>query len=357
MAMHDHWCQDARICREPRVTERIQAPPGGAARTCRDVRTPIMAAARAGRGASVAVLALVPLWCAMDHQGQFRHAAIASGIPDDEVSRFIEHLRLSIRLSGGSDGVPVGQFGGLPRLPVGMDWPSDGVGPLPFIFSVDCAALPRVDGFGLPTAGSLLFFLNHELAAATGEQRYGRVVFVPAGTDTEVAAGSTDHASVGEQYDVSATLRAELPSWFGADVDDVDEDDLSPLRQQLTRDLERDLPHVDELSALAGDIWPPDNKYASAYIGGYPDAEVIKWIAEQTLAWREKTGEIVVPVAKWYSHVEKETHRLTSEWVSLARFPVDDESSYRSDGSFVIRHDDLAAGRLHEALPVAELIP
>ncbi|WP_233606674.1 hypothetical protein [Micromonospora sp. Llam0] len=84
---------------------------------------------------------------------------------------------------------------------------------------------------------------------------------------------------------------------------------------------------------------------------------MVKWIAEQTLAWREKTGEIVVPVAKWYSHVEKETHRLTSEWVSLARFPVDNEFCYRSDGSFVIRHDDLAAGRLHEALPVAELIP
>ncbi|WP_370461608.1 DUF1963 domain-containing protein [Micromonospora sp. Llam0] len=170
---------------------------------------PVTAAVRTDRGASVAVLALVPPWCAMDHQGQFRHAAIALGIPDDEVSRFTEHLRLSIRLSGGSGGVPVGQFGGLPRLPVGMDWPSDGVGPLPFIFSVDCAALPRVDGFGLPAAGSLLFFLAHEQAAATGERRYGRVVFVPAGTDTEVAAGSTGHAIVGEQYDVSATLRAE----------------------------------------------------------------------------------------------------------------------------------------------------
>ncbi|GID28853.1 hypothetical protein Abr02nite_38360 [Paractinoplanes brasiliensis] len=279
------------------------------------------------------------------------------GIPDDEVGRFIEHLRLSIRLSGGSGGVPAGQFGGLPRLPVGMDWPSDGVSPLPFIFSVDCAALPRVDGFGLPAEGSLLFFLNHEQAAATGERRYGRVVFVPAGTVTEVAAGSTGHASAGEQYDVSATLSAEFPSWFGADEDDVDEDDLSPFQQQLARDLERDLPHMEELCALAGDLWPPDSGYASACIGGYADTEVLQSFAEQTLAWREKTGEIVVPVAKWHSHVEEETHRLTSEWVSLARFPVDNEFYYRSDGSFVIRHDDLAAGRLHEALPVAELIP
>ena len=122
-----------------------------------------------------------------------------------------------------------------------MDWPSDGVNPLPFIFSVDCAALPRADGFGLPADGSLVFFLDHEQAAATGEQRYGRVVYVPAGTDTEVAAGSTDHASVDKQYDVGATLRAEFPDWFGTDERrrgrGEDEDDLSPFEQQLARDL------------------------------------------------------------------------------------------------------------------------
>ncbi|MEU7845964.1 DUF1963 domain-containing protein [Micromonospora parva] len=291
----------------------------------------------------------------MDHEGRFRRAALASGIPHDEVGRFVQHLRLSIRLSGGSGGVPVGRFGGLPRLPVGMDWPSDGVSPLPFIFSVDCAALPRIDGFGLPAVGSLLFFLNHEQAAATGERRYGRVVHVPAGTDIEAATGPTDDAFVDEQYDVSATLRAEFPDWFRADEDD--EDDLSQFQQQVASDLERDLPHLDELCALANDLWPSDNGYASAHIGGYADAEVIKSFAEQTLAWREKTGEIVIPVAKWYSRVEMETHRLTGEWVSLARFPVDNERYYRSDGSFVIRHDHLAAGRLDEALSVAELTP
>jgi len=296
----------------------------------------------------------------MDHHGQIRRAALALGIPDDEVSWVIQHLRLSIRLSRESGGVPVGQFGGLPRLPVGMDWPSDGVSPLPFIFSVDCAALPRVDGFGLPAEGSLLFFLDHEQAAATAEGRFGQVVYVPAGTDTEVATGSTDDVFVGEQYDVGATLRAEFPDWFGADdedEEDEDEDDLSPFQQQLARDLERDLPHLDELRTLAHDLWPSHDGYVSACIGGYADEKVVESIAEQTLAWREKTGEIVIPVAKWYSHVEKETHRLTSEWVSLARFPVDNEFYYRSAGSFVIRLDDLAAGRLDKALSMAELIP
>ncbi|MGI5152995.1 DUF1963 domain-containing protein [Plantactinospora sp. CA-294935] len=289
----------------------------------------------------------------MDHQGQFRRAALELGVPDDEISGFTRHLRLSIGLSGGSGGVPVGQFGGLPRLPVGMDWPFAGASPLPFIFSVDCAALPRVDGFGLPVDGSLLFFLDHEedhLDRATGERRHARVVYVPAGSDTEVAEEPTNYEVVGKQYDVGAMLLAQLPNWFGTDEDE-DEDDPSPFQQQLARDLERELPHLDELCALAYDLWPPDEGLASAYIGGYADDEVITSIAEQTLAGREKAGEIAIPVAKWYSHVEKEKHRLTSEWVSLARFSVADEFYY---GSFVIRHDDLVTGRLDKAYSVTE---
>ncbi|MCX5115695.1 YwqG family protein [Micromonospora sp. NBC_00362] len=289
----------------------------------------------------------------MDHQGQLRRAALAAGIPDDEIGRFTEQLRLSIRLGGGSGGAPVGQFGGLPRLPVGTDWPTAGASPLPFIFSVDCAALPRVDGFGLPADGSLLFFLAHEedhLAGGTGDRRYARVVYVPADTATEVAEEPSIPNFVGEQYDLHATLGAELPPWI-ATHDDEDEDDLSSFQQQLARDLERDLPHLEELRALADGLWPPDEGLASADIGGYADDEVMRNIAEQTLAGREKAGEIVVPVAQWYSQVEKEKHRLTSEWVSLARFPLADGFYY---GSFVVRHDDLTAGRLDEALSVTD---
>ncbi|MER7586213.1 DUF1963 domain-containing protein [Micromonospora sp. NPDC127501] len=278
------------------------------------------------------------------------------GIPDDEIGRFTTHLRLSIRLGGGSGDSPVGQFGGLPRLPVGMDWPTAGPSPLPFVFSVDCAALPRVDGFGLPADGSLLFFLNHQedhLAGGTGDRRYARVVYVPADAATEVAEEPGNPTFVGEQYDLHARLRPELPPWIATDDEDDDDDgdDVSPFQQQLARDLEVDLPHLDELRALADDLWPPDEGLASAEIGGYADDEVIRSIAEQTLAGREKAGEIVVPVAQWYTQLKKEQHRLTSEWVSLARFSPADEFYY---GSFVIRHDDLAAGRLDLALSVTE---
>ncbi|MFF3831920.1 DUF1963 domain-containing protein [Streptomyces sp. NPDC002458] len=288
----------------------------------------------------------------MDHQGRFRRAALELGIPDDEIGAFSRHLRLSIGLSGGSGGVPAGQFGGSPRLPVDMDWPSAGNSPLPFVFSVECGALPGVDGFDLPADGSLLFFLDHEKDHLDDTGAYARVVYVQDGTATAVTE-SPGPGLTGKQYDVSATLLAELPPWFGTDEDDdddedVDWDDLSSFQQQLARDLERDIPHLDELRALACHLWPGEG-LAGACIGGYADEEVVTSVAEQTLAGLEKAGGAVIPMAKWDSHVEKEAHRLTSEWMSLARFPVADAYYY---GSFAIRHDDLADARVDKALPV-----
>ncbi|WP_411075941.1 DUF1963 domain-containing protein [Streptomyces sp. cmx-4-7] len=291
----------------------------------------------------------------MDHQGEFRRAALEAGIPDDEIGRFSRHLRLSIGLFGGSGGSPVGRFGGSPRLPVGMEWPSAGDAPLPFLLSVDCGALPRVDGFDLPADGTLLFFVRQEMDHEDSSGKYARIVYVPDGTETVVAEAPAS-ASVREQIDLCAELKAELPLWLQEGDEDEDwheywEDleweDMSSFQQQLFRYMEHDLPHLDELRALAYDLWPSG---AGIAIGGYADDEVIGSIAEQTLAGREKAGEIpAIPIAQWYSRLEEEKHRLTSEWISLAgEARVYEE--YRT--SFVIRHDDLAAARVDKALAV-----
>ncbi|MFF9314125.1 DUF1963 domain-containing protein [Streptomyces sp. NPDC014748] len=291
----------------------------------------------------------------MDHQGEFRRAALELGVPDDEISRFSQHLRLSIGLFGGSGGSPVGQFGGLPRLPVGMKWPSDGETPLPLLFSVDCGALPRVDGFDLPADGTLLFFVDQEMDHEDNSGSYARVVYVPDGTETAVAK-APGSVGVREHVDVCAELRAELPLWLqerdeGEDWheywEDLEWEDMSPFQQQLARYTERDLPHLDELRALAHDVWPSG---AGVLIGGYADDEVINSIAQQTLAGREKAGEIpTIPIAKWYSRLEEEKHRMTSEWISLARERPEYEAYCTS---FVIRHDDLASARVDKALAV-----
>ncbi len=236
-----------------------------------------------------------------------------------------------------------------------MEWPSAGDVPLPLLLSIDCGALPRVDGFGLPTGGTLLFFVNQEMDHEDSSGRYARVVYVPDGTRT-AAAEALSSECLREKVDVSAELQAELPLWLqegDEDEDwhefweDLDWEDMSPFQQQLFWYMEHDLPHLDALRALAHDLWPSG---AGVAIGGYADDEVINSIAEQSLAGREKAGDIpAIPTGKWHSHLEQEKHRLTSEWISLVSEPRVYEEYCTS---FVIRHDDLAAARVDKALAV-----
>ena len=100
--------------------------------------------------------------CAMDHQGEVPSCSAPClehlgrrGQPVHPAPPFVDPVAADPRCSGRA-------VRGSSWLPGGTYWPSVWVSPLPFIFSVDCAALPRVDGFGLLVDGSLLFFLDHE---------------------------------------------------------------------------------------------------------------------------------------------------------------------------------------------------
>lgn len=296
-----------------------------------------------------------PIFSVMDHQGEFRRAALEAGIPDDEISRFTQHLRLTIGLSTGGAGPVAGHLGGLPRLPIGMTWPSAGDAPLPLLLSVDCAALPRIDGFHLPENGTLLFFVDQEQDHEDRSGRYARVVHVPEGTETALA-DAPDPSWAREPVGVTAALGAELPLWLqerDEDEDwhpfweDLEWDDMSPFQQRLARSMEDDLPHLDDLRTLAHDLWPSGG---GIVLGGYVDHEVIATLAEQTLAGREKAGEIPpVPTAQWPTRLEEETHRLTGAWISLAG---QGRSYEEYCTTFLIPHDDLAALRLDKALPM-----
>ncbi|TYB91450.1 DUF1963 domain-containing protein [Micromonospora sp. WP24] len=119
----------------------------------------------------------------MELYGPFRREAIERGIPADQIDRFAEQLRFAIWVGGGdrSEDV-VGQSGGLPRLPAGTEWPSERGTPLPFVASLDCAALPKVEKLPLPVDGSLLFFLDPEQAfdaCSRGYDAYARVLTSP----------------------------------------------------------------------------------------------------------------------------------------------------------------------------------
>jgi hypothetical protein len=315
----------------------------------------------------------------MDYHGQFRRAASEQGIPEDEVGRFAEFLRFAIwmneRLDNGvlvgharglppgqTADVPVGRAGGLPRLPVGMPWPAGPGGPLPFVASFDCAALPKVDGLALPPDGSLLIFLHHECAYETfdhvDEQKYARIVYLPAGTET-VVADEPDYEEpvfsdmarefVGPERVLFAVVHAELPDWLDEDGDD----DLSDFQKQLTRDL----PHRKELYALAGRLWPGAT-YAAFHFGGYSrdigelytghlSTTPELTMAVENLEARQKAGDLVIPPGEEDFRLEEELHLVMREWVPLVQFEPGDDTYI---GRFLIGVDDLAARRFDRAV-------
>ncbi|MEU4690573.1 YwqG family protein [Actinoplanes sp. NPDC023714] len=302
----------------------------------------------------------------VDHYGSLHRAATGEGIPADEVARFAELLRFAVWANekyegeivahprglppGQSDDLLVGRAGGLPDLPVGMPWPADEEGvPLPFVASFDCAALPRVEGLPLPPDGSLLIFLHHEEAYDADdrdeEQQFARVIHVPAGTGT-VAAPPEDYPSrpfctdlgfIGPERDLFAVVHAELPEWVGRD-----EAKLSPFQQRLARDL----PHRRELCAVVDRLWPAGNS-ATFQFGGY------SWHTggvsrghlydEPELAIAEKNVR--------GGDVEEELQRVRREWIPLVQFEPNDDVYY---GRFLIRVEDLAAGRFDRAVSWTE---
>lgn len=287
----------------------------------------------------------------MDRFEQFRSAAVDRGIPEDEVGRFAEHLRFAVwTWPTEDDEKTAGRLGGLPRLPVGVDWPG-GDFPLPFIGSMDCAALPRAEGFDLPADGSLLFFLHHEEDMeehpSTG---YSRVLHVPAGTETHEATPPPGHDSrtffcesipflVPEQR-ITAQVLPELPDWI------VDGE--VQFKAETVKRWFDELKHIEELRELVDELWPEGkNRHRyTLHLGGYcrnigtsddPHSQMsFDSVQEQGSATSGLSYD-----ERWGLQREEE-QRLVGEWLPLAQFPTQSEVYY---GCFLIRAEDLAAQR------------
>ncbi|WP_420159361.1 DUF1963 domain-containing protein [Nocardiopsis sp. CNT-189] len=119
----------------------------------------------------------------MDDFETYREAARRAGVPEEAVDLARRLARPQIELTSVDEGggVPVGRYGGLPRLPRGAEW--DGYPDL--VASIDCAALPQgALDFPLPRDGHLLFFADkREDSGSWGEEDPPSVVHVPAGSD------------------------------------------------------------------------------------------------------------------------------------------------------------------------------
>ncbi|MFD7920515.1 YwqG family protein [Streptomyces sp. NPDC059740] len=156
------------------------------------------------------------------------HALAERHLPSDVAARWLGLLRPAARLTaahdtasgeGGQAYGSVGQLGGTPELPTSWDWPAwEGHGPLAFIASVDCAALPGGLDIALPGEGRLLFFYfdgqvddGDALVIAGDRESWAgaRVLYVPAGV--EVSARETP-AELEPYPAVPLTARTEMTS-------------------------------------------------------------------------------------------------------------------------------------------------
>lgn len=291
----------------------------------------------------------------MDRYERFRRAAIDRGIPDDEVDKFADQLRFAIWAGAcGADEEVVGQAGGLPRLPVGMGWPGSEIGsPLPFIASVDCAALPRAEGLPLPADGSLLFFLHHEEdhegGSFTGQSGFAQALYVPAGTETVVAPVPPDHDSarvfnedipfLAPERRLTAWVEAVLPEWMEEEEEELE------FASDAVKQLLDELKHLDELCELVDELWPP-RRGSWFRIGGY-----CVEIGGDDPPWTQMAHANVkkrleahpdLPRSERSRLQDEEEHRLVREWVPLAQFRTGSDYYY---GCFLISLDDLAAKR------------
>ncbi|WP_434450058.1 DUF1963 domain-containing protein [Lentzea sp. E54] len=293
----------------------------------------------------------------MDRYQQFHQAAINQGIPSDEIDGFAGQLRFAVWLSGRVSGEEiVGQKGGLPRLPVGTEWPTDGDGyALRFIASVDCAALPRAEGLPLPTDGSLLLFLEHEedtLAPFSRDEQpeYARALYVPAGTETAVAPlpSSLEGTDVDgmplllPERELAAWVEADLPEWM-YETDEVD----MGFQPDYVNQLFDSLKHFYQLRETVDSLWPgPGRRLSTLRMGGHCreiGGSDGPWhqMATTNLEDRPEAG-LGNPETWNFPLIQEEEHRLVQEWVPLAQFYTQSDFHY---GCFLISFEDLAAKR------------
>ncbi|MEU4208532.1 YwqG family protein [Streptomyces sp. NPDC026206] len=160
------------------------------------------------------------------------HDLARTHLPSRIAERWIGLLRPAARLVAvpepGPEDVVVGRLGGLPALPEGVEWPVwEGHGPLTFVASVDCAALPSgALDIPLPTEGTLAFFYfdgqiddcEAYVAADEPESWAGaRVLYIPAGAEiSERAQPVVDDEDVEFEPYTEVPLTARL-EWTAPD--------------------------------------------------------------------------------------------------------------------------------------------
>ncbi|MFM9594821.1 DUF1963 domain-containing protein [Streptomyces scabiei] len=268
----------------------------------------------------------------------------AEHLPDDLAERWTALLRLCARLRRADTGERVvAVLGGTPELPAGACWPEwPGRGPLSFVASVRCAALPR-DGLAeeFPGDGTLLFFsfdgqVDEEVLVSVDdpETRAGaEVLYIP--QNTLVAPAETP-------YPLEAYPRVELAADAGRSAPDVW---LPQARRALLGDT-RPWPHSRDTPAELRAFTRAFARLRTRIdhrIGGH--ATPVQGPVEYEIA--------DAAIGGGYAWGDEPLDREAERWVLLAQFAGDSEAgtTWGDEGAlyWLIRPEDLAARRFDRA--------
>ncbi|MCF3102216.1 DUF1963 domain-containing protein [Streptomyces roseoverticillatus] len=272
------------------------------------------------------------------------HTLAREHLPAEIAERWIGLMRPGLRLekatSTGTGGEPVvvGRLGGMPELPEKEAWPVwEAHGPLSFIASVDCAALPSAAlDITLPPDGTLAFFyydgqVDDGCAMVSPDEPEtwagARVLYVPAGAPV---TRRTAPEGIEPYPEVKLTARVETTApylWH-------------PAVYREFAPMPDDHPLWDEEFKEA--LWEL-SAGTEHRIGGHANPvqdEVESEVARGALgnpAWTDP-------------RIKEEALR----WVLLAQFDTDDDADMMwGDGGalyWLIRPEDLAARRFDRAM-------
>ncbi|OLZ59295.1 hypothetical protein AVW11_26695 [Streptomyces amritsarensis] len=266
----------------------------------------------------------------------------------DDAARWIALLRPGLRLAHAGDGAAVGRLGGLPDLRLDMPWPHwEGHGPLSHLMSLDCAALTAAgdSGLTLPASGTLLFFLfdgrldddDCMVYPSDPETRPGsRVLHVPADTPTRrhpAPAGLDPYPEVALTGQPGLSVPTSDAPNVRAAFGEVG-DSLAWRRHPVNA-----RPFDSALRAL--DTHPSRSGHR---LGGHPVP------VQEPVEWEIARGVLGPDAAGQDSRLDDEA----AAWVLLAQIDTDGaaEMMWGDAGTvyWLIRPDDLAAGRFEEAV-------
>ena len=277
-------------------------------------------------------------------------ALAAQHLPPDAAARWTSLLRPCVRLTAAAKdraAAPVvATLGGSPLLPAEMAWPEwPGHGPLSFIASVDCAALPRADvTASFPDSGTLLFFYFDGRVDDTEAFVFvddpetwagARVLYIPADTPVSPVLVPSELEPY-KRVELTASVRSSAP------------DPWHPQSEQAlaTEGIRPELPHLQPapVKAFINALYKGGSQIGHQ-IGGHADPVQgpVEYEVARAVIGSRRTG-------MGDDRMKAEAQR----WVLLAQFDTDGDADmmWGDCGAlyWLIRPEDLAARRFEAAM-------